>query len=91
MIMSTFIESVDLSGKIVLPFVTYAVSGLSDVDQDYRRALPDAEVRDGIAIQGEEAAEASSDLDAWLGSHGLRSCSCQRGPGDDRTPSHCVA
>ena len=38
MIMRTFIESVDLAGRTVLPFVTYAVSGMGRVTDDYRRA-----------------------------------------------------
>lgn len=72
MIMSTFIEAVDLEGKRVLPFVTYAVSGLAGVDQDYRDALPDSNVADGFAIRGEVAADAADAIDAWLGDNGLR-------------------
>ncbi|MBV6760331.1 flavodoxin [Rhodococcus opacus] len=71
MIMSTFIEGVDLTGKSILPFVTYAVSGMSGVDDDYRDALPDSDVRDGLAIQGETVAEAAPDLDKWLAAHNL--------------------
>jgi len=71
MIMSTFIEGVDLTAKTVLPFVTYAVSGLSGIDVDYRRALPDSNVRDGLAVRGETVTEAVSDLDAWLNTNGL--------------------
>lgn len=71
MIMSTFIDRVDLAGKVVLPFVTYAVSGMSGVDTDYREALPRAEVRDGLAVQGEAVSDAGSDLDEWLRSNDL--------------------
>lgn len=71
MIMSTFIENVDLAGKRVLPFVTYAVSGMSGVDQDYRDALPDADVRDGLAVRGEDVADADEALDSWLRENGL--------------------
>jgi FMN-dependent NADH-azoreductase len=35
MIMRTFIESVDLAGKTIHPFVTYAVSGMGSVRTDY--------------------------------------------------------
>ena len=38
MILSTFIEGVDLSGKTVLPFVTHAVRRMSGIDGDYRTA-----------------------------------------------------
>lgn len=68
-IMSTFIESVDLSGTTVLPFVTYAVSGMSDVDADYAEALPDARVTDGLAVQGEVVRRGGPALDRWLAAH----------------------
>lgn len=71
MIMSTFIDSVDLTGTTVLPFVTYAVSGMSGIDQDYRDALPEVEVVDGLAVQGEEVDEAAGDVAAWLRENGL--------------------
>jgi hypothetical protein len=35
MIMATFVERVDLSGKNIHPFVTYAVSGMGDTIEDY--------------------------------------------------------
>lgn|GEM_PF-1410030 len=66
MIMSTFIESVDLKDKTVLPFVTYAVSGMSGIDEDYRNALPDSVVRDGLAVQGEAVADATAAIEDWL-------------------------
>ncbi|PBC39363.1 hypothetical protein CJ179_35580 [Rhodococcus sp. ACS1] len=71
MIMSTFVEGVDLAGKTILPFVTYAVSGMSGIDDDYRDALPGSDVRDGLAIQGETVAEAAPDLDTWLSANNL--------------------
>lgn len=71
MIMSTFVESVDLAGKRVLPFVTYAVSGMSGVDQDYRDALPSSEVATGLAVRGEDVDGARADVEAWLRESGL--------------------
>jgi flavodoxin len=70
MIMSTFIEGIDLAGKRVLPFVTYAVSGMSGVDQDYRNALPDSDVTDGLAVRGEDVAGAAADVTTWLRANG---------------------
>ncbi len=72
MIMSTFIEGVDLGGKRVLPFVTYAVSGMAGIDQDYRDALPDSEVTEGLAVRGEDARDAAPEIEAWLEAVGLR-------------------
>jgi flavodoxin len=70
-IMSTFIGGVDLGGKTVLPMVTYAVSGMSGVDDFYRDALPGATVEPGLAVRGEEVAEAAGDIDNWLREHNL--------------------
>ena len=41
MIMNTFVEGVDLRGKTVLPFVTYAVSGMGSTIGDYTRLCAD--------------------------------------------------
>jgi flavodoxin len=72
MIMSTFVEGVDLAGRMILPFVTYAVSGMAGVDDRYRRALPVSDVRDGLAVQGETVTQAGSALDDWLAVNGLQ-------------------
>jgi flavodoxin len=71
MIMRTFVESVDLAGKTIHPFVTYAVSGIGRVENDYARLCPDSTLGQSLAIQGEEAAEAAADVSAWLGRIGL--------------------
>lgn len=66
MIMSTFVEGVDLAGKTVLPFVTYAVSGMSGIDDAYRTVLADSDVRTGLAVRGETVAESGQQLEEWL-------------------------
>lgn len=71
MIMSTFLEGVDLAGMRIVPFVTYAISGMSGIDQDYRDTLPESNVADGLAVRGEDVNAAGADLDAWLRTNGL--------------------
>jgi flavodoxin len=44
MIMRTFIDSVDLRGKMILPFVTYAVSGMGNTIDDYTRLCPQSRI-----------------------------------------------
>jgi Flavodoxin len=44
MIMTTFTESHDFLAKTILPFVTYAVSGLGSVERDYAAACPGARI-----------------------------------------------
>ena len=66
MIMRTFIEALDWTGKTVHPFVTYAVSGMGRVQDNYTRLLPGATVSDGLAIQGEMVRDSLPQVGAWL-------------------------
>lgn len=73
MVMSTFIDGVDLAGKTVLPFVTFAVSGIAGVDTAYRNALRASNVRQGPAVRGEDVDNpaAAADTEAWLRANAL--------------------
>jgi flavodoxin len=73
MIMRTFVEGVDLGGKTIFPFVTYAVSGLGRTVDDYTRLCPRSTIGEGLAVRGEEAADARGDVEAWLRRIGLLS------------------
>ncbi|WP_263091917.1 flavodoxin [Curtobacterium sp. RIT-PI-V] len=68
MIMATFAEAADLTGKDVHPFVTYAVSGLGNTASFYRELNTRARFHDGLAVRGEEVRDTSagSDVDRWL-------------------------
>jgi flavodoxin len=72
MIMRTFAEGLDLSGKTVLPVVTYAVSGIGSAPDVYAQACPGATIGEGIAVRGEEVAQAGPEVAAWLERVGLR-------------------
>ena len=71
MIMRSFVESVNLTGKTIHPFVTYAVSGIGRVEDDYTRLCPDSILGESLAVQGEEAAQARPDVTAWRERVGL--------------------
>ena len=71
MIMSTFTESHDFSGKSVHPVTTYAMSGLGTTPDDYERSCRGARIATGLAVRGEEARSARADVDAWLRRTGL--------------------
>ena len=73
MIMRTFVEGVDLTGKKIFPFVTYAVSGLGRTIDVYTELCPQSTIGEGLAIRGEEALQAQSDVDLWLRSIGVLS------------------
>ena len=71
MIMTTFTESHDFSGKTVHPFVTYAVSGLGSTERDYTATCPGAQIARGLAVRGEEVIQHRSDVETWLRNAGL--------------------
>ena len=71
MIMRTFVESVDLGGTTIFPFVTYAVSGLGSTIDDYTRLCPQSTIGEGLAVRGEEAKDAQTQVDTWLRAIGL--------------------
>lgn len=73
MIMATFVEAAGLSGKAVLPFVTYAVSGLGSTSSFYRDLNSGTQLGEGLAVRGEEVSAAGEDLDQWLRAAGLTS------------------
>ena len=66
MIMSTFAESLDFTGKTIFPFTTYAVSGLGTTEHDYAASCPGATIGEGLAVRGEEVNEAGAALASWL-------------------------
>jgi flavodoxin len=71
MIMTTFVEGLDFTGKVIHPVVTYAVSGLGTTERDYAPSCRVATVRDGLAVRGEEAVDAQPTVDSWLRRVGL--------------------
>ena len=71
MIMSTFAEAFDFTGKTVHPFVTYAVSGLGSTERDYTASCPGARIAPGLAVQGEEVVQHRTDVETWLRDAGL--------------------
>ena len=71
----SFMDSYDFSGKIVIPFNTHEGSGGSGTYSSIKSYLPNAQVLDGMAIQGKTAQEFSSDtqksVSDWLNSLGF--------------------
>ena len=57
----TFIDSYDFSDKVVIPFNTHEGSGESGTYSAIGSYLPNAQVLDGMAIQGKTAQEFNSD------------------------------
>ncbi len=70
MIMYTFFESEDLSGKTLIPFSTHEGSGLSGFDRRLQSACSDSAVLEGLAIRGSDAQNNKSGVSdkvaSWL-------------------------
>ncbi|MER5754487.1 flavodoxin [Streptomyces sp. NPDC002088] len=71
MIMTTFSEQLDFRGKTVVPFTTHAMSGLGTTARDYARSCRGATIAPGLAVRGEEVADADTDVKTWLRDRGL--------------------
>lgn len=62
---NTFLESYDLTGKLIIPFCT---SGESDIDETMPTFLQSC---DGLAVYGERRISGTNQLDEWLSELGL--------------------
>lgn len=65
MIINTFLESYDFSGKTVVPFATSGGTGISQSIKDIRSEIPDADVKDGLLVKSND------DIIPWLQELGL--------------------
>ena len=66
MIMYTFFDTYDFSGKTVIPFNTHEGSGDGGTYDEIRDFEPNATVLEGFNVRGGKADKADSDLDEWL-------------------------
>lgn len=66
MIIRTFYESYNLTGKTLVPFATHAGSGLGDCERLARSYYPDNTILSGLAVQGTNSANARGDVESWL-------------------------
>ena len=68
----TFLESYDFSGKTICPLITHGGSGFSNSLSDIKRLCPDADITEGLAINGDDAATCDKALEQWLTAIGLK-------------------
>ena len=66
MIMQTFFETYDLSGKTIIPFNTHGGSRDSGTYRDIAALEPGAVVEEGLAVHGERVEKADSSVADWL-------------------------
>lgn len=66
MVMMTFLESYDWSGKTVIPFCTSGGSGFGNGISSITVSTAGADVLDGFHVIGSRVDDAQSDVTAWL-------------------------
>lgn len=66
MIIHTFYESYNLTGKVIIPFTTHAGSGLGDAERLARSYYPDNTILSGLAVQGTQADNSKGTVESWL-------------------------
>jgi len=67
----SFLASHDLSGKIIVPFITYGGGGLQNTITDLSALLPNETILEAFGIAGAEAHNSQSDIALWLEGIGL--------------------
>lgn len=68
--MSSFIKSVDLSGKKVVPFCTFGSGGLAASSDSLKKAQPKAEIMPGYGVRTARISKAKSEIDRFLKENG---------------------
>ena len=62
----TFLESYDLSGKVVIPFCTPGGGGEQNCFKDFEKHTSKAENKKGFLVSGGQAASARPQVESWL-------------------------
>jgi len=70
MILYTFFDKYDFSGKTIIPFNTHEGSGNGGTYDEIKKDEPNATVLDGLAVRGNSAEKSDKEIDNWLDSLG---------------------
>ena len=71
MVIYTFLDEYDLSGKTIAPFVTSGGSGLSGTPSNIADEEPNANVTEGLSIRDTNSADLQSEVNSWLSEIGF--------------------
>ena len=66
MVMTTFVDAFDFTGKTVHPSTTYAIRGLRTTEGDLAASCRGAAIGEGLPVRGEEVRDAAPAVGAWL-------------------------
>lgn len=64
--MFTALRDLNLSGKIIKPFVTHEGSGLSSIPSQLKDLCAGADIKNGLAIQGSKVNDAKEVVTKWV-------------------------
>ncbi len=70
MIVYSFFDKYDFSGKTIIPFNTHEGSGDGGTYDEIKKDEPNATVLDGLAVRGGNAEKSDKEIDSWLDSLG---------------------
>ena len=62
----TFLDTYDLSGKTVVPFVTSGGSGFSNTISAMEAAEPESTLLEGLSLSGSSVDSAGEQINEWL-------------------------
>lgn len=65
MVMFTFLEHYDWTGKRIIPFCTNEGSGLGESVRDIKKIAKGADVKDGISLTGSQVKNMEDRISAW--------------------------
>lgn len=72
MLVLSFLESYDLSGKTVIPFCTHGSSGFGHSVDSVKNSAQGANFLDGFEVRGANVGKAQSDVSSWISGLNLR-------------------
>ena len=71
MVVATFLEKFDFSGKTILPLCTNEGSGMGGSERTIKQCAPGADVKKGLSVNGSSAAGSGASVKRWLAANGI--------------------
>lgn len=71
--LAAFIDLLDLSGKMAIPFYTHGGGGGGSFEEDIATMCPNSTVTEGLGVYGNGGSETMTQIGSWLASLGLPS------------------
>lgn len=66
MVVLSFLEKHNLTGKTILPFCTHEGSAMGNSEADLKKSCPKATIKKGLAVKGSTVANADKSISQWI-------------------------